>query len=429
MKNYFLIFILFTNLVFVDCRAVENGTLQQTIDCARQYRINTTLPSSQENERQKSVLETAYANLISYESSDLENGVRQFLQDTLPLEVSDLNIINVLSTEFFGKSDAAVFLIKDHSGQLRYVVKAFQEPRLLDSRFLQEISAIDLIQQLKLPGITPIEQYAFALCYEGNNTWELLLESAACGKRLDQYVYEVAHQEVGSDKRMKCLEIAKKAFRSLGTSLAHLHSSRASSLTPIPSSLVAKYHVKLATVLSNEFISNALSKCVAIPDFVDYVEGVKDETLSVALHYTYIHGDAHLGNLFYDETKESCCFIDVAGMHRSVDIQGQPILHGTIDLVRVEDSLDFKARNLLTREEVKGLKTSFYEGYEEAGGLIPDERLFCFYNMYEKLRRLISKSRFAEEQDPRIQASDKIIFEDAIHYFEEQVNYQLILTK
>ncbi len=433
MKIYFLIIALFTNLTFVNCRAVENEhilsqehsideTLQKTINYARRYRIDTTLSLCQEEERQKGVLEAVCANLVSYESDSLENGIRQFLQDTPSLEVLDFDIIDVHTTEFFGKSKDILFLIKDYSGQLCYVVKAFRKPQTLESRFLQEISAIDLMQQLKLPGVVPIEQYAFALCNENNNAWGLLLESVACGKRLDQYVYDVGREEIGSDKRTENFEIAKRAFKRMGISFAHLHSTHASSLTSVPSSLLGKCDVKLAGVLSNEFIMKELSKRITISDFLNYVEEVKNTTLSVTFYYTYVHGDAHLGNIFYDEAKDSCCFIDLAGMHRSIDIQGQPILHGTIDVVRFEDSLRFKANNLLTEEEVKALHISLYEGYEEAGGQIPDERLFCFYNMYVKIRRLVSKSGYVEEQDPRIQASDKLIFEDALHYFEKHIN-------
>ncbi len=176
--------------------------------------------------------------------------------------------------------------------------------------------------------------------------------------------------------------------------------------------------------MTNEFVAEELSKRMDLSDFVNYVIGIKDKALPVSLYYTFVHGDSHLANVFYDSETDSTTFIDLAGMHRSIDIQGEPILHATIDFVRFEDSLRFKSSNILTGEEEKSLLASFNAGYQDAGGEIPEERLFDFYNMYVKLRRLASKSRYVNEEDPRIRASDKLIFEDSVRYFEEQTQLQ-----
>jgi Ser/Thr protein kinase RdoA (MazF antagonist) len=431
MKKLTFIALLLTNLIFVDCKATENLPIstqeyvqQNIVDLAKQFRIDRSLSKKDEDIREKNILMTMSDSLTHYESDSVLKNVRQFLNDSLSLDLDNYEIINTMDTEFFGKSEAYVFLIKDSTDQLQYVVKTFPEPKTLDSRFMQEISAIDLVQQLQISNMVPIEQLAFAISSVGEKEWGLLLESVAKGKRLDEFVYDIAEQEIGSDQRLEHFEIAKKAFKRVGANFAQLHAKKASTITSIPPTLIEKIRTKLITIQDNKFVVETLSKYMEVSDFVNYVEGVKNKALEVSLRYTYVHGDAHLGNIFYDPTTDTGTLIDLAGMHRSIDMQGEPILHATVDFVRFIDSLRFKSMNKLTDEEEKALKASFFAGYEEAGGTIPEENLFDFYNMYVKLRRLASKCGYIAEQDPRIQASDKLIFEDAVHYFEEQILLQ-----
>lgn len=420
-KLFFIFFYLsFINCNFIQSQNIDPESVTHTIECAKQYRINRELDQLEEKEREQEILNTACDALTTYFSISIESGVKQFLEETLSLKVDDFDLVDVRETDFFGKSEARVFLIKDHTGVLLYVVKAFLYPRTLDSRFLQEISAIDLIQQLSLPDVDPIQQYAFALCQDGEEEWGLLLESPAKGKRLDQYVYEVGHAEAGSETREQMMHRAAKAFNQVGAAIAHLHAPHAATLTSIPPILVAKCDLKLADVLNNPFVVKELEKRMALEEFAEFVGRIKSEALSVPLYYTYVHGDAHLGNIFYDEAHDSCTFIDLAGSHRSIDLHAQPILYGAIDLVRIEDSLRFKADGLLSPREIGALNATFNEGYAQAGGELPDDRLMAFYHMYVKLRRLASKSNYPNEPDPRIQASDRLIFEDALHYFEQE---------
>src|SRR6516165_374630 len=92
-----------------------------------------------------------------------------------------------------------------------------------------------------------------------------------------------------------------------------------------------------------------------------------------------------------------------------------------IDFVRFEDSLRFITIHLLTEKEVSVLKEAFYQGYLEGGGCIPEESLFSFYQMFFKLRRLVSKCDYAFEEDPRIRASNQLIFEDSLQFFADHI--------
>lgn len=432
MKKHFLTLLIFSGFLFLKCNASEvayssqvgkstKADYQLVIDYAKLYRTDTSLPSEEEESRKKIILQMANAYLVTYSSDNLENGVRRFLSDSLSLDDSEFTLIDVKTTELFGKSEAEVFLVKDRSDELRYIVKAFNDPQLLSSRFLQEISSIDLIKELNLSGISPIEQLAFALCTENENEWGLLLETAAKGKRLDEYISDIGKTEIGLENRKKSLNLAKTAMTHLGVSLARLHQSHPSTPELIPNTYSEKMNLKLNQVLNTPFIINELSKFFVIADFINYIEEVKSNALSSKLKYSFVHGDAHLGNVFFDPESNNCSFIDLCGLYQSIDILGQPLLHGVIDCVRIEDSLRFKSVGILTTEEKNELFDAFYAGYIKAGGQTPDPAMHTYYDTYIKLRRLISKSTFSTKADPRIQMSDQAIFEDAINYFYKHI--------
>lgn len=418
MKFYFLLTFVLFNFTFANCHEPANATT--TIEYAKQFRLNPALSKTDEEARELAILEIAISDLHTYSVDKLEEGIKGFLQDQLSENNNDFQIVDVRGTELFGKSEASVFLVKDNTGLVRFVVKAFQEPGSLQGRFMQEISAIDLLQELQLPDVSAIKQYAFAVCNDGQRDWGLLLESGATGKRIDQYIYDIDHEKDNS-QRQKILEIAVRAFRCLGASFAHLHANKADTETTVPPALLAKCDVKLNEALSNPFVAKQFAEKISLQDFENYVQKIKEEVLSVPVHLTYVHGDAHLGNSFYDDNTKNCTLIDLAGMHLSVDINGLPLLHAGIDLVRIEDSLRLKSKDILSDDEVEMLHSSFNQGYLESGGEQFDERLYAFYHMYVKLRRLVSKCDYIYEEDPRIRASDMIIFEDAIQFFVEAI--------
>lgn len=402
----------------------RNVCSQEIVAHAKESRFNTSSCAEEELERLKSVLEQAYKSLASYDThSSLEDAVHAFLSDALSVDVADFSIINAVDTDLRGKSQDIVFLIKDQSDQLCYVIKAFRNPREFDSKFLPEISSLDLIKQLALPHVGAIESIAFARYKEGDKEWGLLLESAAKGKRMDQYILQLANQT--EDQQQVSLEIVKNAFHRMGESFAGLHRIKSSTLNSIPLSEFNKYDDKLTKLMKDPFITSELAKEFSLSDFTNYIEQIKNEVREVLVYYTYWHGDAHLGNLFYDEVQDDFYYIDVAKMHRSIDLSGEPLLDGTIDLMRIEENLIRKSLGILNKEEIDQLLHTFYRAYESQAGQLPDERLLIFYKTYVKLGRLIRYSRYVKEQDPAQNSTDKMVFEDAIRYFKNELAKQL----
>jgi hypothetical protein len=390
----------------------------QIISLVKQYRIDTTLPWNKEKRRELNIIKQTCEILDVYKAQTLQEGIEKFIKKMLfPNE--NFEIVNARTTEFYGKSTGEVFFIKDAQKSLRYIVKAFPDSRTLQSHFLPEVSAIDMVRTLELKKVVPIEQHGMAICFVGKDEWGLLLETAAQGVRLDQYLRDINGENKESAKREERLEIALKAFKRVGTCLACLHATHASEPSTVPMNLLIKCEDKLALILKNHFVVDKLSKHVDMDEFVKYVNEIKGKAQSVKLYCNYIHGDTHMGNIFYDASADCCSFIDLGGLHRSIDVRGEPISHATMDLTQFEDSLGFYSGHL-TEKEMLAVREAFYLGYQEVGGQFPDARLADFYTLYFKLRRLVTKCDYRKETNSKVRDFDKSIFKEAIRYFQQR---------
>lgn len=427
---FFICLFLNSNLPVINAGECFTSTIeylrhsfQEIVAYARQYRLDPDLPPKLEEQRAKNILEEVYAKLPHHDSAQsLENAVHAFVTDVFE---TDFTVIDARQTDLSGKSHDAVFMVQDSNGELCYIVKAFLNPHDLTSKFLPEISALDLIKQLAMPNVVPVEPIAGACYSDGKQEWGLLLESVAKGWRIDQYVYNLAKPGSSPQERTLCLQAAEKAFQRMGQGLAELHRTKSAHTGSIPAISIAKYDDKLNQILADPFICEQLSQFVVLSDFVKYIKNIKDEALQVPLFYSYWHGDAHLGNMFYDEVADAFSFIDVAKMHQSIDIDGRPLLDGTQDLLRAEENLLRISLGLLTEEEVDRLLDVFYQAYESQAGQLLDKRLIVFYKTYLKLGRLISYSRYVGEQDPTKRLKDQRVFESALHYFEVKIKTKI----
>ena len=57
------------------------------------------------------------------------------------------------------------------------------------------------------------------------------------------------------------------------------------------------------------------------------------------------------------------------------------------------------SKKTFTEQEMHALRHAFYQSYRDAGGEIPGVCLCDFYEMYVKLRRLVTKSGYRKETD------------------------------
>lgn len=345
------------------------------LNFANEIRLDRTLPTEVEQVRQEQILDEVYHALPNYDSQNsLEEAIIELLKDS---GINDVTLIDVGETEFKGKTSDRVFLVKDQD----YVIKAFKNC----TRLLPEISGLNLIQELKLTYVIPIRPLAVGRYH----SWGLLLETKAKGKRLDEFL---------TDPHLK------KALLRMAESLAELHQIKSPIQGPLP--FLDNYDEKLKKIWDNPALLSELSHHFDLDDFKEYLLSVKKEAMDLSISYSYFHGDAHLGNMFYDEQEDHFYFIDVAKMHQSIDSHSVPLQDGSYDFFRASENFRRLSLGILKEEEFQYLLETFEQAYLEKQPLDPHH--ITFYKTYTKLGRLIEYF-----------ASMDAVFEEAITYFKQ----------
>lgn len=341
---------------------------------ANEYRTDPTLPAEVEKIRQEQILLEAIDSLPNYDAQNsLEEALTQFLKDN---GFVNPILIDAAETQFKGKTSDRVFFVEDQE----VVIKAFKNC----NRFLPEISGLNLISELKWTYVVPIQPLAVGKYRD----WAFLLETKAKGKRLDEFLTS-PHLE--------------KALTRMAISLVELHQIKSKTFL-FPSAIINKYEEKLAKILDT--LSEELSKHLDLARFADYVRSVKDQAAPLSISYSYWHGDAHLGNMFYNDEEDRFYFIDVAKMHASIDLHGEPLQDGAYDLFRAEENFRRLTLGILSEEEFPYFLEVIEQTYLEKQPL--DPRLITFYKTYTKMGRLIEYSKYKDK-----------VFEEAVSYFKE----------
>lgn len=410
----------------VPIKVAEPIAFEKLILLAREFRIDPSLSIEDDLKRRTRILDEACSVIPRYENQEnlLETAIA-FVQDSLWNELSDLELVitDVAETDLGGKcgghSGDSVFLVTK-GRKLLYVVKAFCDPRSIESRFLPEISALDFILQLKLPQVTPIRPLAFATCKIKNAEYGLLLETGASGKRLDQYLYDLRDKTLGYRKRQILLYKAQKGFTHMGESLAHLHRTKSAEPSRLSPSIIGKIEEKASKIANQQVIVDALTAGISMEDFQNYLEKVVADVKDMPIYLSFWHGDAHIENIVYDYKRDLFSFIDVANLYKSVDINGNPLVDGTLDLMRAEENMRRRSWGVLTKDEILSVLNAFYKGYKEVAGELPDQRLLNFYKTDIKLGRLLQFARYDKSTDPLIKAEEKALFELAVHFFTQR---------
>lgn len=404
--NLFLCFILISNF-FLDAASQSEKNLPQIIALARIYRLHPEMDALQEEARKKDIVLQAENLLPSYQKEqDLAYSVKLFVHDSIA-EQRNFTI----ERETDGTTEDVVFLIFEES-QLVYAVKAFKNVKSRRGKFLTELSALDFIAQSQFEQSSPVTPLAVASCVYQGEQYVLLLETAAGGKRLDQFVLEAGKAK--GDIRDCALQLAAEAYAQAGRALAELHSRKSLKTFSIPQINREKFKKHENAIFSNPGIVKAIEKEIPIRFLKEYLAISYQEALKLLFPYTYWHGDAHSENLFYDLEIKRIYFIDVVRLHASIDIFGDPILDGAADLLHLEENLRKLSLFHLSEGETERLLQSFYQAYIDVAGTLPDARHLNFYRNYFKLARLIECYDAKDEKK-------KAIFNQALGYFVNEI--------
>lgn len=424
-KNLFLLFgivLIIIEASAQDSRAEPVSTMEAVVALARNYRLDSSILPEDEIMRKQGILAQLPSVIPLYlEEEELSAAISCFLNDVFGESARNFNIEDAATTEVRGKSKDPVFFIKDSDGHLQFIVKAFREPLEPTSKFLPEISALDFLMQLEMPGMDSVRPLAAAMCLYKDRQLGLLLETAAKGKRMDRYILELFKYPKESEAYQRQLGIALHAFERMGESLARLHGFRSDQPQALPQEYLDKMTQKYQEVIGNPLIVRKLTDCLDFGAFQNLIEQVIEKAKEVPVYYSYRHGDAHLGNMIYDCERDLFTFIDVAKLHYAIGGNGEPLSDGAQEFVRAEESLRKNAIGLLTEEETEALAGHFKQAYEMTAQTMPDQRTITFSKTYRKLGRLINYVDYEESVDPVQFAKEKELFTQAIDYFIQQV--------
>jgi Ser/Thr protein kinase RdoA (MazF antagonist) len=376
--------------------------------------------SKEENDssRQQLLLEFSQTLPVYFAENDLESAVKIFFDDAIQQESSKYSFINAADAAVGGNSKDIVYLIKDNAGQLCFIIKVFEKPFELKGKFLPELCGLDFLVDLQVPGTIPILPLSVGIADYQGSSYGLLLEKAASGQRVDQYLLQLAAQPLGSEERKTRFEKTKKIVEQVAEALAQLHSTKSEGSGKIPANDLKDWDKRIKRVSESPFIVSEIAQKVDWEVFLNYLESVKQQALEIPVFYTYLHGSTHFGNVFYDEAADVVQLIDVGSLTDSFDREGKPMRCEFVDLLRSERDIKKKGLSILSQEEVNLLIQAYYEAYERAAGAL-DERVFEFFKTSEKLRCLYSYA-FQDELDPEKKKRDEVLFYNNLNYLVER---------
>ncbi|MCE5317928.1 MAG: aminoglycoside phosphotransferase family protein [Parachlamydia sp.] len=402
-------------LAAASLQSTESPTIAEFAFMIRWERPYTGNSPPEEAARQSWLLKHIVNLIPDYGKHEtLEPAITFFLREHF---AEDYRIVNARSTPLFGKSKDDVFYIQDVQGTTLYVVKAFRNPETLGSMFLPELSAMTLLQDLKLTKLKGVKPLRIGKCQAGALPYGLLLESLAPGKLVYQYILEIGLAQ--EPARSLAIQKVARMFHVIGQAFAQLHKKHAELSEPFPEDLKQKMRQKLAALDSPE-VQAKLEGKIDQQALSRYAEKVIDEAAQVPMVPCFQHGDPHWKNVFYDEEKELVTLIDVGKLHRSVDIEGKPLSDGTYDLVRVQESLVRNSLRLLTAAEVQKLIDALHKGYRSQGGIAQPAHIH-FHTIYSKISRLSSYADYDRIEDPIESTRNRLTFENSLQALQEAV--------
>lgn len=409
------------SIAYSEQTLVPHETVLSAKEYSLRYRYDQEKSETENDANRTQVLQEFKQTLPIYVvESELEPILRNFFSDSLKESSSDYAFVNAYSTGIGGNSADAVFLIKSNSGQLGYVIKVFEKPFELKGKFLREYCGLDFLADLKSSHLNVIQPLSLAILEFNQNTYGLLLETAAIGKRMDEFLFDLEKFEPGSEAREQGLDSAKKALTRMAEALAAFHSTKSDQPGSLIDDDLKDLEKRKKKILNNPNVVEEISKKIDIEQLFNYIEEKKIAAMQVPIFYTYLHGATHFGNVFYDSETNLITLIDVGALQRSFDKNGQPRACEFVDLLRPERDLFKKGISILSKEELELLCNAFHETYENFAGK-PDEVLFEFFKASEALRNLGKYIKYQDEQDPELRKATETLFIHNLNYFEKKL--------
>lgn len=304
-----------------------------------------------------------------------------------------------------GLSGDCVALIKDGSGEVVLVVKAFITERK-DERFKNQVEGIQLVEKLGLADVAPIHCLA---ALKGEN-FHLMIITAAPGEVQEMLMKRLHQLDNVPEEKEALIQKMKEAFHLAGKVHAELHAIRQDPVSAIDQNTIERY-----TSIRLEFKERVQHLQSLLPKIDLAALDAKLEAIQQAFYanpgmHCYVHGDPHPGNWFYDSGTKKLTLIDLGGLTESYDETGNPKGYPAEEFWRGQSCIaHLSVRHGVDPRSSRRLQKSFREGYQEQAGInytTPEaDRYFHTFweliNMRDALQA-IEEKKFPVEFEPKL---------------------------
>jgi hypothetical protein len=386
---------------------------EELMQQSKSLRLEPHLREDEELLRQTLLLEQLIKNVPDYgDHESLEQALDLLLRKEMNLV--DFILVNSKTTEFCGRSRDEVFFVQDAEGVTLYVAKAFIEPGSIKGRFFPELSAMALLRDREMKTFKGVNPLIVGKCHWKGKNYGLLVEIVAPGIRMDKCVEKIAANPKYSIDRKLEMEKAIHLCECFGQSIAELHEVHENLSTGLSKDALKRIRRKVEK-LFDERVKSFLEGKIDVNALTSLVDRLYREAIASPFVPCYQHGDLNLNNVFFDESSGLITAIDVHRMHRSIDINGNPLSDGVYDLIHIKESLIHHLLGYLTDEEISLLIDAIFRKDLNLERFF-NEPLVLFYTVCIRLAKMIACVNFNELHIKKERR--RLIFERHLQYLK-----------
>lgn len=359
--------------------------MDEVLDLSKQFRSNPKMLPRQDQFRKDLILKKFNKNVKQLGSNESTNALLTiFLQDYFKQESLPFVTVqrNPNKRNRFGQLKDPVFFLRDEEGTLQYVVKVFRKPSRANSRILSELSAMECYNNLDLPDVLPVHPLAVAIGESRNKELGFLLESAATGQTLSNWLFNYLW-ETDPTQQKHNFEIIKKALYKTGQALGELHSSSPHKKKPLSKQIINEFTSVKRAIFDNQSMCRILKKQVDPQALLARLNKLFKQVNKKAYETSFTHYDTNMNNILYDETLDKVYFIDLASSNPYLTLNGLPNGNPMHDLAKVQMGMIYRE---IEKDTLNELISSLYSGYKEKSDCALDCKLIKFYLALNELK-------------------------------------------
>lgn len=321
-------------------------------------------------ERTREIVE---GEVPDYGTRPLKKTVTAFVNDALHLQLREEQIVDAASTPLNGLSEARVFFIHNEKGALQYVVKAFPNPHGQAGGFMPELSSLASLAERDLKFVKTVKPLAVAKCQGKEKKYGLLLQTAAAGRRCDQFLEAIFAYSPSDPQRQEALRVAKRMCEAVGLGLSEFHGLSQEQRIVLARDGFFHAKIQLEHLLQPD-VQMRLQDRVSEKSLKELIDERVKAVFDRRRYYS--HGDAGPANIFYDPVAHKITLIDLARVHLWIDRHGKPLSSSVYDLYHFRKKLCSLCKKQLSWQELHELLDALHDGYVKNGLLKPDEPFY-----------------------------------------------------